>query len=407
MSEHILHATYMNILISSCGYWVLDIKMKQEKTGRLKSSLKVENLDDGSLLLRLRGRLDAESGGIIWREAVTVVEEKRSSILIVDGSELTYCDVAGIGLLIDLKSHQEEQGGRFELRGVPEKYYHLLQIFPPSVISDQGRKERGRSSLPEEVGGAAAGVGRNIRTLIEFIGELSAALFYSITHPGKGIWKKCGAVMEAAGVNAVPIIILLGFLIGLILAFQSAGPMAQYGAGIFVMDLVAITLVRELGPLITAIIVAGRSGSAFAAEIGTMKVNDEVNALITMGLNPVSYLAVPKVLAGILVMPLLTILTNLAGLIGAALVVLSMGYPLVTIINRVINSVGLDDLATGLGKTLVFGLLIAGIGCLRGLQTKAGAQSVGVSTTSAVVSGIILIIVSDGVFAVIFYYLGI
>jgi len=159
--------------------------------------------------------------------------------------------------------------------------------------------------------------------------------------------------------------------------------------------------------LITAIIVAGRSGSAFAAEIGTMKVNDEVNALITMGLNPVSYLAVPKVLAGILVMPLLTILTNLAGLIGAALVVLSLGYPLITIINRVINAVGLDDLLTGLGKTLVFGLLIAGIGCLRGLQTKAGAQSVGVSTTSAVVSGIIMIIVADGVFGVIFYYLGI
>ena len=382
-------------------------KMKQEATDRQESSLKVENLDDGSLLLRLRGRLDAESGGRIWREAVTVVEEKRPSRLIVEGSGITYCDVAGIGLLIDLKAHQEEQGGSFELRGVPEKYYRLLQLFPPSVISDRGRKERGRASLPEEVGAATAGVGRNIRTQIEFIGELSAALLYSLTHPGKGIWKKCGAVMETAGVNAVPIIILLGFLIGLILAFQSAGPMAQYGAGIFVMDLVAITLLRELGPLITAIIVAGRSGSAFAAEIGTMKVNDEVNALITMGLNPVSYLAVPKVLAGILVMPLLTIFTNLAGLIGAALVVLSMGYPLVTVINRVINSVGLDDLLTGLGKTLVFGLLIAGIGCLKGLQTKAGAQSVGVSTTSAVVSGIILIIISDGVFAVIFYYLGI
>jgi phospholipid/cholesterol/gamma-HCH transport system permease protein len=346
-------------------------------------------------------------GGRIWLEAVSAVEEKRPSKLIVDGSELTYCDVAGIGLLIDLKAHQEELGGSFELRGVPEKYYHLLQLFPPSVISDRGRKEHERSSLPEEVGAATAGVGRNIRALIEFIGELSTALGRSLIHPGRGIWKKCGAVMEMAGVNAVPIIILLGFLIGLILAFQSAGPMAQYGAGIFVMDLVAITLIRELGPLITAIIVAGRSGSAFAAEIGTMKVNDEVNALITMGLNPVSYLAVPKVLAGILVMPLLTILTNLAGLIGAALVVLSMGYPLITIINRVINAVGLGDLLTGLGKTLVFGLLIAGIGCLKGLQTKAGAQSVGVSTTSAVVSGIILIIVADGVFAVIFYYLGI
>ena len=381
--------------------------MKRDKKTSQESFLKVESPDEDLLILRLRGWLDSEMGGRIWLEAVSAVEEKRPSKLIVDGSELTYCDVAGIGLLIDLKAHQEEQGGNFELRGVPEKYYHLLQLFPPSVISDRGRKEHGRSSLPEEVGAATAGVGRNIRALIEFIGELFAALGRSLIHPGRGIWKKCGAVMEMAGVNAVPIIILLGFLIGLILAFQSAGPMAQYGAGIFVMDLVAITLIRELGPLITAIIVAGRSGSAFAAEIGTMKVNDEVNALITMGLNPVSYLAVPKVLAGILVMPLLTILTNLAGLIGAALVVLSLGYPLITIINRVINAVGLDDLLTGLGKTLVFGLLIAGIGCLRGLQTKAGAQSVGVSTTSAVVSGIIMIIVADGVFGVIFYYLGI
>ncbi len=381
-------------------------KMEEKNTVWQESSLKVVKGDDSTIFL-LRGRLDAGGGGMIWKEAVGLVEKEKLSLLILDGAGVTYCDVAGIGLLIDLKAHQEEQGGAFEIRNFPEKYFHLLELFPPSVIRDQGREEHGRASLPEEVGASAAGFGRNIRNTIEFIGELSSALFYSLTHPGKGMWKKCGAVMEAAGVNAVPIILLLGFLIGLILAFQMAGPMAQYGAGIFVMDMVAITVIRELGPLITAIIVAGRSGSAFAAEIGTMKVNDEVNALITMGLNPVSYLAVPKVLAGILVMPLLTILTNLAGLIGAALVVLSLGYPLITIINRVINAVGLDDLLTGLGKTLVFGLLIAGIGCLRGLQTKAGAQSVGVSTTSAVVSGIIMIIVADGVFGVIFYYLGI
>ena len=380
--------------------------MKEEKIILQESSLKVVKDGDSTIFL-LRGRLDAVGGGRIWKEAVTLVEKEKPSRLILDGAGVTYCDVAGIGLLIDLKAHQEEQEGAFEIRNFPAKYFHLLELFPPSVIHDQGREAHGRASLPEEVGSAAAGFGRNIRNTIGFIGELSAALFYSLTHPGKGVWKKCGAVMEAAGVNAIPIILLLGFLIGLILAFQSAGPMAQYGAGIFVIDLVAITLIRELGPLITAIIVAGRSGSAFAAEIGTMKVNDEVNALITMGLNPVSYLAVPKVLAGILVMPLLTILTNVAGLIGAGLVVLSMGYPVITIVNRVINSVGLDDLLTGTGKTLVFGLLIAGIGCLRGLQTKAGAQSVGVSTTGAVVSGIIMIIISDGVFAVIFYYLGI
>lgn len=380
---------------------------KPQKIDTGNSSLKTETGEDGALVLYLRGRMDSRGGGEIWLEAVTLVEEKKPSRLIIDGTEVTYCDVAGIGLLIDLKGHQEEHGGVFELRAFPDKYRHLLELFPPTVIKDMGRQERRHENLPIEVGRATVGIIADIRLLIEFIGELGSALFFALIHPGKARWKKCWEIMEQAGVNALFIILLMGFLIGLILAFQAGVPMRQYGADIFIMDLVAITLIRELGPLITAIIVAGRSGSAFAAEIGTMKVNDEVNALKTMGLDPVKYLAVPKVLAGILVMPLLTIFTNLAGLFGAALVVMSMGYPLITCLDRVIASVSLGDLLGGLFKTLVFGLLIAGVGCLRGLQTKAGAQSVGISTTKAVVSGIILIIITDGIFAVIFFYLGI
>ena len=363
--------------------------------------------DGSSTVFYLRGSLEARGGGEIWRQGMELVGKETPDRLTVDGAGVTYCDVAGIGLLIDLKAHQEERGGTFEIRNFPEKYYRLLELFPPGVVRDQGRRERTRDSLPGEVGRAIASWLGNLRTTVAFIGELSSALFIAALHPAQARWKKCWGVMEAAGVNAIPIIALMGFLIGLILAFQAGVPMKQYGADIFIINLVAITLVRELGPLITAIIVAGRSGSSFAAEIGTMKVNDEVNALITMGLNPVKFLAVPKVLAGILVMPLLTIFTNVFGMIGAIFVVMGMGYPLVTCLNRLVDSVSVGDLLGGLFKTLVFGLLISGVGCLRGLQTKAGAQSVGVSTTQAVVSSIILIIFSDGIFAVIFYFLGI
>ncbi len=380
---------------------------RKGNTDGKESSLRAEAAGGGGLDLFLRGRIDSRSVGEVWGEAAALVEEKKPSRLTIDGGGVTYCDVSGIGLLIDLKSRQERGGGSFELRNFSEKYSRLLDLFPPSVVGDRGRPDRVRDNLPIEVGRAAAGLLADLRRQVEFIGELGSALFSALLHPGRARWKKCWEVMEQAGVNAFPIIALMGFLIGLILAFQAGVPMRQYGADLFIMDLVAITLVRELGPLITAIIVAGRSGSAFAAEIGTMKVNDEVNALTTMGLNPVKYLAVPKVLAGILSMPLLTIFTNIFGLIGAAVVVMSMGYPLVTCLNRVVSSVSIGDLMGGLFKTLVFGLLIAGIGCLRGLQTKAGAQSVGISTTRAVVSGIIMIIVTDGVFAVIFFYLGI
>jgi phospholipid/cholesterol/gamma-HCH transport system permease protein len=183
--------------------------------------------------------------------------------------------------------------------------------------------------------------------------------------------------------------------------------MAQFGAGIYVSNLVSISLLRELGPLITAIILAGRSGSAFAAELGTMKVNDEINALLIMGFNPVRFLAVPRVLAAMIVMPLLTVFANLFGLIGAGIVVCGMGYPLVTYYNRVLSSVHVNDFVGGLFKAVVFGMLVAGIGCLRGLQTGSGAQAVGDSTTRSVVSGIVLIVVTDGLFAVLFYHLGI
>jgi phospholipid/cholesterol/gamma-HCH transport system permease protein len=181
----------------------------------------------------------------------------------------------------------------------------------------------------------------------------------------------------------------------------------QFGAQLFIANLIGLSMLRELGPLMTAIILAGRSGSAFAAELGTMKVREEIDALKTMGLDPVRFLIVTRVVAAVCMTPLLTIFADLVGLIGGSVVMLSLGFPLVTFFHQVQYALSYGSLVGGLVKSFAFGILVAAIGCLRGLQTGTGATAVGQSTTSAVVSGIILIAITDGIFSVVYYYLGV
>jgi phospholipid/cholesterol/gamma-HCH transport system permease protein len=183
--------------------------------------------------------------------------------------------------------------------------------------------------------------------------------------------------------------------------------MKTFGAEIYVADLVVLSIFRELGPLLTAFVLASRSGSAFAAEIGTMKVNEEIDALTTMGIDRVQFLVIPRVLAAVFVMPLLTMFNNLFGLIGCGLVMISLGFAPITFLNQIQQAASLTDLFSGLVKTFVFGALIAGIGCLRGLQTGTGASAVGESATRAVVSSLVAIVVADGIFAVVYYIVGI
>jgi len=181
----------------------------------------------------------------------------------------------------------------------------------------------------------------------------------------------------------------------------------QFGADLFVADVVALGVLRELGPLMTAIILAGRSGSAFAAELGTMKVNEEIDALITMGLSPVRFLVVPRLIAGFLLCPMLTAIADLLGLLGGAAVMQTFGVPIVTYFQQVQSMVSQADLFGGIAKSFVFGVLVAGVGCLQGLNTGQGPSAVGQSTTRAVVGSIILIVAADSVFAFIYNVLGI
>ena len=370
-------------------------------------TLNTEVSKDGALTMIISGRLDSTSTGSIWQEAVKVLERASSKRAIVDASGIDYCDGSGIGLLMELQRHQREAGGELEIKGLREEPQKLMDLFDPPDFEKSHIVTPIKAKLPEEVGRATFTVWENIHTQISFLGELIVALIYAAGNPRRVRWKDAFLIADTAGVNALPIIALISFLIGLIMAFQAAIPMREFGAEIFVADLIALSILRELGPLMTAIIMAGRTSSAFAAELGTMKVNEEIDALTTMGLNPVRFLVVTRVIATLVMMPLLTIFSNLLGVIGGSVVLLSLGYPLITYIDRIMSAANYVDLLGGLLKSLAFGLIVAGIGCLRGLKTTTGASAVGDSTTRAVVSAIILIVITDGVFSVVYFYIGI
>lgn len=360
----------------------------------------------GAATLQLAGRLDAYSVGPIWDNAHRVLAAHASRPLVVDCSGVDYCDGAGVALLLDLQRAQRPPGANVTIRGLAPRFQKLLDQFDPGAFR-ASPPAPSRVPLAERVGRAAARFFADLHEQIAFLGEAAAAIAYAIAHPRGIRWKDALYIAEEAGVNALPIVGLIGFLMGVILAFQSAVAMKQFGAEIFVANLLALSLVRELGPLMTAILLAGRSGAAFAAEIGTMKVNQEVDALTTMGLDPVRFLVVTRVLAATAMTVPLVVFADLIGLIGGAVVMLTFEIPIATYYNQAISFTTLTDFVGGLAKSVVFGVLIAGIGCLRGLQTEAGAAAVGVSATSAVVSGIVLIVFVDGIFAVLYYHLGI
>jgi phospholipid/cholesterol/gamma-HCH transport system permease protein len=359
--------------------------------------------EGGGLTFVFTGRLDPQSTGALWRSAFETLEQKKPKQIAIDASGVDYCDGSGVGLLVELR---RRQGQDIEVRGLAPKFKALLDLIPFEPAKEEPKKPK-PPSLPVEVGLGTAHMLADLRKQIAFTGEFLVIGFRAMLRFRDVRWGDALRVADAAGVNALPIISLMGFLIGLILAFQSAVPLKQFGAELYVSDLVAISVVRELGPLMTAILLAGRSGSAFAAEIGTMKVNEEIDALTTMGLGPIRFLVLPRILAGVLVAPLLTLYFNLVSIIGAGVVVMSFGYPMVTYVNQVHHALTVTALLSGLFKSLIFGIIIAGVGCQRGLTTGTGAIAVGVSTTRSVVAGILLTILVDGVFAVVFYAVGI
>ncbi len=360
---------------------------------------------DGALEFAVSGRLDSTTTGNIWRQASVVLGRTKAVPVIVDASGIEYCDGAGIAWLVHLRQVQAARGAQFEIRGLQAQFQELLSDAETGESLFTTAPEDVRRSFTEQIGKGVCEIFQDLGKVISFVGELFLAMVYAARHPRQVRWRDTVRIAEALGVDALPIVLLIGFLMGLIMAFQAAVPLGQFGAQIFVANLIGLAILRELGPLMTAIVLAGRSGSAFAAELGTMKVREEIDALKTMGLEPVRFLVVPRVIAAVVMTPLLTVFADLVGLMGGSVVLLSLGFPLITFFHQLQSAVSYGSPVGGLVKAFFFGILVAAIGCLRGLQTKSGASAVGESTTSAVVSAIILIVVTDGIFSVIYYYL--
>ena len=360
----------------------------------------------GSARVVLRGRLDAQTVVAGWSDLERSLRVAKIETLEVDASGVRFCDGAGLALLRCLSMRRMTPEATISVVGLEAELGKLFRGFTSEDYEAFRAPLRTKShSLPEEAGNAVTHVTADLREQVEFLGSITGNLPRTLLDKKRMRWPEVRRVFELAGANAVPIVSLVSLLVGLIIAFESAQPLAQFGAQLYVANMIGLVMVRELGPLLAAILLAGRSGSAFAAEIGTMKVNEELNALETFGLNPIRFLVVQRITAGILLTPLLTSYATFMGVLGGVLVALGLGFPLSLIFHQLSSSVHLSDVFFGAAKGVVFGAIVSAVGCLRGLQTQQGPSAVGISTTRAVVSSILLIIIADAVFSVLFFFL--
>jgi phospholipid/cholesterol/gamma-HCH transport system permease protein len=348
--------------------------------------------------IQLKGRITAYTAAPIWRSVLDTLERNPDRPITVDASQVEYADDVGIALLFDLIRRDRPPTAKVEIRNLAPNLTLLVRAYNPK---DFAAPARGRShpGIFEHVGRATAQQVAYVTRVADFVGECWVELRQTLTRRARVNWGDVLDIATEAGANGVPVVLLIGFLMGVIIAFQSAIVARGFGAVIFVVNGVGFALLRELGPLMTAIVFSGRTGAAFAAQIGTQKVNEEVNAITTFGLSPVHFLVLPRLIAAILVVPLLTVLADLIGLFGAALVMSRFDIGFAQFYNQLLGAVTAWDFVLGIIKAGIFGLTIAVVGCERGLATGAGATSVGLSTTGAVVTSIVLIIVIDGVFS--------
>ena len=362
--------------------------------------------DGGTLSMTLGGRLSLATLADAWGPTLDPVRSGKPKRVSIDVAELDYCDGAGLGLFAELRRELAGWGGQLSLEHLRPD---LEQLVGMAELSDPAAPQLRPPRRPGVVVGTGRALAMTLSEMyaqVAFLGQVCAALLWAVFHPRSLRWNDLLRSADKVGTDAVPVVCLLGFLIGAILAFQSAPTMSKYGGRDFIPTLVSISIVRELGPLIASILMAGRTASAYAAELGTMTVTEEVAALRAMGFNPVRFLAVPRVLAAIVTAPLLAVISSLLGVIGGYTVMANYGFGVERYVRQVERALTYKDLLGGEMKTLVFGLIVGGVGCLRGLRTASGPGAVGDSTTRAVVASIVLIIVADGIFGVVFYYMG-
>ncbi len=359
----------------------------------------------GHLSISLSGELNLRTIPAVLKTLPRGLDHPVPEEIRADLGAVTRMDDCGALAITHLERLAREHGIPLHLDNTPEHVRELLAFLRLDAAPAQAPAKRPTPNIIIRFGLKTMKVLDQAEDHISFVGETTVTLLSLLRHPGRLRMGDTVNYMYSVGVDALPIVGLISFLLGLIMAFMSAVQLQQFGANIYVASLVALSMVRELGPIMTAIIVAGRSGSAFAAEIGTMKVSEEVDALITMGFQPTMFLVAPKVIASVLVVPLLALYSNLFAIAGGLLIgVSTLDLTPNSYMQQTMNTLTIFDVNWGIFKSAVFALLIATVGCFKGYQVRGGAASVGQATTSAVVTSIFLIILVDSVLAVVLRY---
>jgi phospholipid/cholesterol/gamma-HCH transport system permease protein len=326
--------------------------------------------------------------------------------IVADGSGVEALDMSGAWVMQSLFSRLQAQGNSITLIGFKPEFVERLKVVTYEFshhANPQNNIEIKPPTLLEHIGMATTEALKEAKDLLSFVGEVSSVFLASFADPQRIRWRPILFNIREAGLNAVPIVGILAFLLGVVVAYQSADQLRHYGANIFVVDLIGISMLREFAPLIAAIIIAGRSGSAYAAQIGTMSVTEEIDAMRILGIAPMEMLVLPKLIGLAISLPLLTVWADMLGIFGGMLTASAqLDVSFVDFVGRLVKAVEMTTYTVGLGKAFVFAIIITMIGCFQGFRTKGGADNVGRQTTRSVVQSIFLVIVADALFSVLF-----
>ena len=357
--------------------------------------------------LILEGELKFSEAALLWTNISKRLESvERNETFHFDLSNVESIDGGTMALIVHLRNELKLRGVRSDIVGAQGTVQELVHLYHGDENPIRRKRRRPKKSL-DEIGERTIAFFGAVREVFGFFGDMILAVVGLLREPRTANWKEVPYLMERTGADAVPIVVLINFLVGFVMAFQGAVQLKQFGANIFVADLVGLSVTRELGPLMTAIIVCGRSGASFAAELGTMKVSEEIDALRTMGFGPMRYLVLPRALALMLVLPMLTLLADVVAIVGGLVVgIVSLDLSISAYLSETRQALSVWDVFSGVLKSVVFALAISLISCQQGFATTGGAEGVGRRTTSSVVAILFALILIDAAFTVFFFFFG-